>query len=120
MADISDTTFTGTNGLNPDDTPPSNNADDAGDTFLNDGFYFLRFKNDNASACVVTIPRVGTVDGQAIPDLQITVPAGEQRICGMFPFELFSDPTTFKTSISYSLSPPTSVAVSLIAYAPTF
>jgi len=46
-----------------------------GDKFLNDGKTFLRIKNGDASPITVTIQTPGTIDGQALADLTVTIAA---------------------------------------------
>jgi hypothetical protein len=46
-----------------------------GEKFLNDGRTFLRVKNGNAATRTVTIETPGTVDGQALADLVVTIAA---------------------------------------------
>jgi len=52
-------------------TPTATN----GNKFLNDGKTFLRVKNGSGAPITVTIETPGTVDGQALADLVITVAA---------------------------------------------
>lgn len=51
---------------------------------------FLHVKNAGGGAVVVTIDCPKTVDGLAVPDLQVSVPAGEERMIGPFPEDLYS------------------------------
>jgi hypothetical protein len=51
----------------------------------------LHVKNAGGGPVVVTINTVPpTLDGLAIPDLQVTVPAGEERFIGPFPKDLYT------------------------------
>ena len=65
-----------------------------GDKVPNDGRTVLRVKNASASPITVTVDTPGTVDGQAIADLALTVGAGEDRLFGPFS-------TTFQQSDGY-------------------
>lgn len=46
-----------------------------GDRFLNDGRTFFVFKNGNVAARTIAIATPGTIDGQALADLSITLAA---------------------------------------------
>lgn len=50
---------------------------------------FIHVVNDNASACTVTVTTPNTVDGQAIADLTVSVPASEERMIGPFPHAVY-------------------------------
>ncbi|MGH3029274.1 MAG: hypothetical protein ACRDNE_00630 [Gaiellaceae bacterium] len=69
-------------------------AMDAADTYKvnNDGRTYLHFKKSGAGACTVTITTPGTVDGQAIADRTVNVPAttGDVRT-GPFPRDVYND-----------------------------
>lgn len=68
-------------GLNP--TMTAAIAD--GHAFVNLGEnIFLYVDNGGGSAVAVTIETPGTVDGNAIADLSVSVPAGESRFIGPF------------------------------------
>jgi len=58
------------------------NAD--GEKFANDGRMFVDVVNDSASSIDVTVQTPGTVDGLAVADLVVAVPAGESRKIGPF------------------------------------
>lgn len=60
------------------------NAD--GHSVVNDGkLTFVHVKNGSGSSINVTIATPGSVDGNAIADKVVAVPAGEERIIGPFP-----------------------------------
>jgi hypothetical protein len=64
------------------------------DTFLvnNDGRVLLHAKKASAVDCVVTIATPGTVDGQAVADRTVTVPAsGGDRFIGPFSVKDYND-----------------------------
>lgn len=50
----------------------------------------LHVKNAGGGAVVVSIDTPGTVDGLAIPSLDVTVPAGEERFIGPFPRNVYN------------------------------
>jgi len=51
----------------------------------------LHVKNSGGGAVVVTIDCViATLDGLTIPNLQVTVPAGNERFIGPFPKDLYT------------------------------
>lgn len=55
-----------------------------GDMFSNTGKEFVHIVNGGGSPCVVTVPTPATVAGLAIEDKTVTVPAGEDRMIGVF------------------------------------
>lgn len=67
-------------GLNPSFTAA--NVD--GHSIVNDGRTVLYVKNGGAGSVNVTIQTPGSVDGNAIADRVVAVPAGEDRIIGPF------------------------------------
>lgn len=69
-----------------------------GNTFANDGQCFLYVKNAAGSPITVTIATPGTVDGLAIADLTVSVPATTgERMIGPFPPGIYnqSDGTVY-------------------------
>lgn len=61
-----------------------------GNKFSNDGRMFLRVLNEDASSINVTIQTPVTVDGLAVTDLVVAVPAGEARDIGPFPPAIYN------------------------------
>lgn len=62
---------------------------------------FIHVKNAGGGAVVVSINTPGTVDGLAIPSLDVTVPAGEERFIGPFPRNVYNqDDSAGDTSIA--------------------
>lgn len=58
----------------------------------NDGKTFLHFKKSGATDCTVTVATQNTVDGLAITDLTVTVPATTGDIMiGPFPREVYNN-----------------------------
>lgn len=68
-------------GLEPSYTAA--NAD--GDSFKNNGRVVLHAKNGSGAPITATIQTPGTVDGLAVSDRTVAIPAGEERIMGVFP-----------------------------------
>jgi len=57
----------------------------------NDGKVILHFKKSGASACTVTVTTPGTVDGLAIADLVVSIPATTGDIfMGPFPTRFYN------------------------------
>ena len=61
---------------------------------------FLHVKNGDSGSHTVTIVTPGTVKGQAIADLAVAVPAGEERMIPV-PADLFRNPVDGLASITY-------------------
>lgn len=61
----------------------SANAD--GNSFANNSRVVLHAKNGSGSPITVTVKTPGTVDGLAVADRTVAIPAGEERIMGVFP-----------------------------------
>jgi hypothetical protein len=51
----------------------------------------LHVKNADTGSHTVTIVTPGTVDGKAIGDLEVAVPASEERMIGPFPKAIYND-----------------------------
>jgi hypothetical protein len=51
---------------------------------------FIHVKNGGASPITVTIPTPGSVDGLAVADRTVNVPAGEERMIGPFPAAFYN------------------------------
>ena len=56
-----------------------------GNSFANNGRVILHAKNGSGGAITVTVKTPGTVDGLAVADRTVSVPAGEERMIGVFP-----------------------------------
>lgn len=52
---------------------------------------FLEVVNGGGSSIDVTIDIVPTVDGQSVSDRVVSVPAGERRIIGPFPANIYNN-----------------------------
>ena len=69
-----------------------------GDEAPNDEISFLHVKNGSAGSLDVTIQTPGTVDGLAITDRTVAVPATSERMIGPFPASVYGATLT----ISYT------------------
>jgi hypothetical protein len=56
----------------------------------NDGKMFVRVKNSDASPHTVTLDITQSVDGAAVTDPTVSVPAGEERDIGPFPPNIYN------------------------------
>lgn len=78
-------------------------------TFPNNGRTFLHFKKSGASTCTVTIATPGSVDGLAVADLTVSVPASTGDVMvGPFPREVYNDANGL---VSFTLSNITGLTV---------
>lgn len=81
-----------------------------GHKFANDGSTILVLQNTNGSSRTITITTVSTVDGLAVADLPITLPATTGRlITAVFPRSLYNG-SDGKVSIDYSATAGVKVA----------
>lgn len=87
-----------TTGLGP--TYAAANA--GGDTFPNNGRTLLHVKNGGASAVTVTLVSAKTCNQGFQHDLQVSVPAGGERMIGPFPPDRFNNESTGQVSVTYS------------------
>ena len=83
---------------------------------VNNEYYrvILHVKNGNASPCTVTVQTPGTVDGLAIPDLTVVVPAttGDKMI-GPFPGAVYNVDDSATTGVKKALIVTFSVQASV-------
>lgn len=95
------------------------NATDTGslstsDTYKvrNDGKTFLHFKKSGAGACTVTFVTPGTVDGLAVADRTVSVPAttGDVMV-GPFPRRIYNDSDG---ELAFTLSEITGLTVAVL------
>jgi hypothetical protein len=75
-------------------------AAEAGDSFANTGDEFIHIKNGAGDPYVVTIATPATVDGLAVADRTVSIPAGEERMIGPFPSNTYND-STGKVQLTY-------------------
>lgn len=81
-----------------------------GDQVACDDRLFLHVKNTNASSRDVTIATPGTVDGLAIADVVVTIPANTgDRMIGPIKASLFADANGF-AQITYSAATGVTIA----------
>lgn len=73
-----------------------------GDTIVPTNNTFLHVKNASAGALTVTIVTPGTVSGQAVADVAVSVPAAGERWIGPLPGSLFARPVDGRADITYS------------------
>lgn len=83
-----------------------------GDSFPNTGAELLLVTNGGGGAITVTAATTATVDGLAVADLAVSVPAGEARAIGPFPRYVYG------TSVGLSYSGVTSVTVKVLKLTP--
>lgn len=81
-----------------------------GHSIANTGKEALHVKNDDASPINVTFLTPGTVDGQAVADRVQAVPAGEERIFGPFPKNIYDQPGTEVVHVDFSAVTSVTVA----------
>lgn len=86
-------------------------ASAGGDYFQNSGSEVLHVKNGSGSSVTVTIITQATVDGMAVTDRTVAVPAGADRMIGPFPAGTYNDGDG-RVQITYSAT--TSVTVGVI------
>jgi hypothetical protein len=81
--------------------------------FNNTGKEILHFKKTGANICTVTIQTPGTVDGLAVAERTVSVPAttGDVMI-GPFPVEQYNDTPT--TLAGFTLSEVTGLSVAIV------
>jgi len=82
-----------------------------GDSFPNDGRTIVQFKNTNAAARNVTTVTQLTVDGKAVADDVINVPATTgDKIIGPFPPSIYND-VNGRVQLTYDASTNLTVGV---------
>lgn len=86
-------------------------AASGGDEFTNSGSEFVEIKNGGASSINVTFETQATVDGEAVADKVVAIPAGVTKIIGPFPRGVYND-VNGRVKISYSAV--TSVTVKVL------
>ena len=86
-------------------------ASASGDSFVNTGREFLHVKNGSGSSVTVTIATEQTVEGLAVADATVTIPAGEDRFIGPFATNTFNDSDR---QVNFTYSSETSVTVAVM------
>lgn len=85
-------------------------ADTNGDAWNNTGKEVLLVENTSAGTVTLTFVTYATVDGLAVDDLQISVPAGETHLIGPFPTEVYND-ANGQAGVNYSSAAGVNVAL---------
>lgn len=93
-------------------TPSFASADAGGDDFNNNGRTFIYIKNGGGSPITATVNSRVNCSYGFDHDVDITVPAGSEELCGPFNTSRFNNASSI-ASISYS--DVTSVTVAVIA-----
>jgi len=76
-------------------------ADSGGELIPNsDGRSLLHIKNSGAATRTVTFTSTKVVNGLALADQAVSVPAGEDRIVGPFPQDVFNNGSS-QVAVSY-------------------
>lgn len=70
---------------------PTYNAVASSDEFANNGRTVLLVNNGSGASINVTVVTPITVDGLALSDRIVAVPAGEERVIGPFPRNTYND-----------------------------
>lgn len=85
-------------------------AASAGGDKIDPGDHALHVKNASAAAVTVTVVTPGTVQGQPIGDVPVSVPAGGERFIGPFPKRDFAGADGL-VDVTYSAVASVTVAV---------
>lgn len=81
-----------------------------GDKFENTGNEFVHIKNTDTSSHTVTVATSATVDGLAVADRAVAIPASEERMIGPFPTSVYNDSDGF-VQLTYSSVTSMTIAV---------
>jgi hypothetical protein len=73
-----------------------------GDAVLNTGVDCVLVKNGSGSSITVTVVTQDTVDGNAVADRTVVIPAGEERIIGPFRGGVTYNDVDNKVQLTYS------------------
>lgn len=71
---------------------------------------FLHVKNGAGTVLTVTLTATGSVRGQAVANLTVTVPASGERMIGPLPADLLASPADGLCAIGYSATTTVTVA----------
>jgi len=82
-------------------TPAYTSCSGGGDVFPNAGNEVIHIKNGHSGAQTVTIVSQSTVDGLAVADRAIAIPAGEERFIGPFPQGTYNN-SSGQVELTYS------------------
>jgi len=72
-----------------------------GDEFVNDGKCLIVIDNGSGGSITLTVETQRTVDGEAVDDKDIVLPAGEQHLLGPWPKPIYND-VDEKVQLTYS------------------
>jgi hypothetical protein len=86
-------------------------ADAAGDTFRPADRTFMHIKNAGTAAITATFVTPGTVQGLAVEDVAVSVPAGGERMVGPLSPELFRDRADGLGDVTWSAAASVTFAV---------
>lgn len=81
-----------------------------GNLFLNDGKTFVHCKNGDASGHTLTFTTPGSVDGWAITNPTVVVPAGSEEMIGPFATHIFNN----SDGVYVDIEDGTSVTIAVI------
>lgn len=83
--------FPSRSGLNATYTAPSGTGAGEGIKFTNTGIEVVHVKNADSNPTTITVITPNTVDGQAIGDRSVTVPAASERFLGGWPTSTYNN-----------------------------
>lgn len=92
------------------------NAGAASNTFANNGAVLIAIRNGSLSSTTATFVSSKTVDdggaaALAVADRAVAIAAGETRLIGPFPTDIFNDATTGEVTMTLSAHADVTVAV---------
>ncbi|MEW2161445.1 hypothetical protein AB0912_00310 [Streptomyces sp. NPDC007084] len=90
--------------------PSYANASAGGDKVGAGERIFLHVKNGSASPVTVTLTATGSVRGQSVANLTVTVPASGDRMIGPLPADLLASPVDGLVAVGYSATSTVTVA----------
>lgn len=86
-------------------------ASGGGDKFEPGRDVFLHVKNGSGSSITATVVSSAELDGLAVADVAVAVPAGAERFIGPFPGHLFEDATDGLVHVTWSATTTVTFAV---------
>lgn len=86
-------------------------ASAGGDSFSPGDRTFVHIKNGSAAAITATLITPGTVDGLAVEDVAVAVPAGGERMVGPLSPELFRERADGLGDVTWSAAASVTFAV---------
>lgn len=85
-----------------------------GDEFVNTSKEFVHIKNGAGATQTVTFATPATVDGLAVANRDVAIPAGEERMIGPFPASTYSDANA-KVQMTYDAVVTLTIAVVIVS-----